>query len=532
MPQPWIRAFFLLGLLAWAFLGIVNVYWANLNQDEGWYLYAALSCSEGLLPYRDFAFTQGPVMPVFYAFISPWLDHSGVEAGRWFTFLLAGITLFITSRLAAGSAGSGGGGAAAGLLAFILLSVNVYQSQFTTIVKTYSLCGLLLVSGLLAAHRAAGGHRPWMGLLGGILLGLAAATRLSALFAIPVTVLFLFIRPSVRPTRSWLYVSIGAAAGLGATFLPFLLLAPEGFWFGLVEYHTQRDPGSLAASAVYKAGFLSRVAGAYAVACALLVVLLVGRFCLRGHRGEAARGEPTFQPLLWWVTGVITLIHISAPYPYDDYQALVYPVFCAALGAGIVSLLRSIGAAAGFDPARMYRVVCIIVFVCCGLAAASSPINQDWVVQERDRIWWRLKDRSSIADLKAAAAFVRESTEPSDLVLTQDLYLAVQSGRRVPRGLEMGPFSYFPELTTGQAEQRHVLNRELLEELLRTAPAKLAAISGYGFAIESPSVSEVDADDREQFLAHIDERYARLKQIPGFGQANTRLDLYLLKETP
>lgn len=532
MPQPWIRTFFLLALFAWVTLGTVNVYWANLNQDEGWYLYAALSCSDGLLPYRDFAFTQGPVMPFFYALAGPWLEHAGVEAGRWFTLILAGCILFFTARLASKSAGSGPGCAEAGLLALILLAVNVYQSQFTTIVKTYSLCGLLLVSGLLAANRAAGGHRPWVGLLGGILLGLAAATRLSVLFAIPVTVFFLLIRPSIRPTRAWLYVAIGAAVAFGAAMLPFLGMAPEGLWFGLVEYHTQRDAGSLAASAVYKAGFLSRVVSAYAVACALLAVLVCGVFFLRGRREDSERREQTFQPLLWWVTGVITLIHISAPYPYDDYQALVYPVFCAALGAGTISLLRGISARAGFDPARMFGAVCVCVFFCCGLAAASSPINQEWVLRERDRIWWRLKERSPMADLKAAAAFVRERTEPPDLVLTQDLYLAVQAGRRVPPGLEMGPFSYFPALTADEAAQRRVLNRELLEDLLRTSPAKLAAISGYGLAIESPKVAEVDPAERERFINLLRERYSRVKRIPGFGQANTTLDFYSLNEPP
>jgi hypothetical protein len=532
MPQPWIRTFFLLALSAWAILGAVNVYWANLNQDEGWYLYAAISVSDGLLPYRDFAFTQGPVMPFFYAAASPWLDRAGVEAGRWFTFLLAGFTLFFTARLASKSAGEAPGCAEAGLLAFMLLAVNAYQSQFTTIVKTYSLCGLLLVSGLLAAQRAAGGHRPWVGLLGGILLGLAAATRLSALFVIPVTVLFLLIRPFARPSLAWLYVSLGAAAALGATLLPFLVMAPEGLWFGLADYHTQRDPGSPAASAVYKAGFLSRVAGAYAVACTLLVVLLCGRFCLRGRREDIAGDEQTFQPLLWWVTGVITLIHIAAPYPYDDYQALVYPVFCAALGAGTVSFLRGVGARTGREPARLFGFVCAVVFFSCGIAAVSSPINQEWVLKERDRIWWRLKERSTLAELKAAAAFVRENTEPSDLLLTQDLYLAVQAGRRVPGGLEMGPFSYFPALTTEQAGQRRVLNRELLEDLLRTSPAKLAAISGYGLAIESPSVGEVDPTERERFLDLLRERYSGTKQISGFGQANTTLDFYVLKDPP
>lgn len=532
MPKTWIRALFLTGLATWGLLGVVNVYWANLNQDEGWYLYAALLCSEGMLPYRDFAFTQGPVMPYVYALIHPALAAGGLEAGRWFTCALAGVTLLLTARLGSRSVGDGRGSAEAGLIALILLGVNVYQSQFTTIAKTYSLCGLLLVSGLLLAQRAAYAHRPVSGLASGFLLGLAAATRLSSLFAIPVVVLFLLFRPAFRPTRAWIYVSVGAAAALAVTLLPFLAVAGEGLRFGMFEYHVQRQAGSLAGAAVYKAGFLSRVAGGYSVACALLVVIVCGWCCLRGRDPSGSQGEGSMQPVLWGVTVAITLVHLAAPFPYDDYQVLVFPVFCAALGAGTVTLVRRAGAARGFDTRRLLGAVCVILFLCCGIAAVSSPINQEWVLRERDRIWWRLKERSSIAELKAVSDVVRKHSSGSDLLLTQDLYLAVQAGRRVPHGLEMGPFSYFPDLSPDRARRLKVVGQEGLEELLRTTPARLAAVSGYGFAIQSPGVVEVSEEDRSSFLRLLNLRYRPLGHFPGFGQANTTVDLYQLDDLP
>ena len=53
-------------LLAWAAaaaLAAVNVWFGPLNQDEGWYLLAAQNVSRGMTPYRDFLYTQGPVLP-------------------------------------------------------------------------------------------------------------------------------------------------------------------------------------------------------------------------------------------------------------------------------------------------------------------------------------------------------------------------------------------------------------------------------------------------------------------------------------
>ena len=135
-------------------------------------------------------------------------------------------------------------------------------------------------------------------------------------------------------------------------------------------------------------------------------------------------------------------------------------------------------------------------------------------------------------ELKAVSDVVRKHSSGSDLLLTQDLYLAVQAGRRVPRGLEMGPFSYFPDLSPDRARRLKVVGQEGLEELLRTTPARLAAVSGYGFAIQSPGVVEVSEEDRSSFLRLLNLRYRPLGHFPGFGQANTTVDLYQLDDLP
>ena len=66
-------------------LGAANLYFGDLNQDEGWYLYAARQVHEGELPYRDFAFTQGPMLPLVYSLAYPLVERWGVAGGRLFT---------------------------------------------------------------------------------------------------------------------------------------------------------------------------------------------------------------------------------------------------------------------------------------------------------------------------------------------------------------------------------------------------------------------------------------------------------------
>ena len=81
-------------------LASLNLVHGNLNQDEGWYLYAAKMVNEGAIPYVDFAFTQGPVLPYVYSMLHPVIDALGVAGGRllttWFG-VLAGILAAATA---------------------------------------------------------------------------------------------------------------------------------------------------------------------------------------------------------------------------------------------------------------------------------------------------------------------------------------------------------------------------------------------------------------------------------------------------
>ena len=90
----------------------------------------------------------------------------------------------------------------------------------------------------------------------------------------------------------------------------------------------------------------------------------------------------------------------------------------------------------------------------------------------------------------------------------------------------MGPFCYFPDMPTDRAERLHVLNRERVRDLLQSAPAPLAAISGYGLSIASPRVAELDVAEKEELRGLLEQRYRLLKTVPHFGQGHTTLRLY------
>lgn len=496
----------LLGIFAvllGSFLAGMNLKHGSLNQDEGWYLYAAKMVSEGHKPYADFAFTQGPVLPQAYAVLFPLVEKFGVAGGRAVTAVF-GLLAALFAGLLAGRVSEKR--SVALLAVFLLIAGNVYQSYFTTVVKTYGLCAFFLAAGfylLTFRHKAAL-------LFGGALLALAAGTRLSAGIVLPVTGIWLIFQRERR--FDWLWFGIGGGLMLLAVYAPPFLRAPAQAHFGLLGYHAGRDPGGLGQLLTLKAGFISRFVQAYL----LFTLLALAALC---SKPSVKKLHPAAQ-LLWCCGIAISLVHGTAAFPYDDYQAIAYPILAAAV---VLTLLPKLP--------EQWTVPALTFLLLASVGAAfSSPINQEWFVRGRDRIWWQFKEKSDLALLHDAAETVRELTPEGSELLTQDTYLAVEAGRSVPRGMEMGPFSYYPEMTSEQAERFHLLNRERLTAVLVDAEAPAAAFSGYGLAIESPAIREVGAADAALFRGLVLSAYRLERTIPHFGQAHTELKIYTHKD--
>ena len=56
------------------------VWYGDLNADEGWVLNAARQAMQGLVPHRDFAYTQGPLQPYLYGLLLWPVGHGIVAA--------------------------------------------------------------------------------------------------------------------------------------------------------------------------------------------------------------------------------------------------------------------------------------------------------------------------------------------------------------------------------------------------------------------------------------------------------------------
>jgi hypothetical protein len=270
------------------------------------------------------------------------------------------------------------------------------------------------------------------------------------------------------------------------------------------------------------AGSLARTVRAYLPIGLLAAALVVFRLFRGGAPQEGPEAEDDayrgrFWPWIWLAAFLAVFgVQLASPYPYDDYQVPVMGLLAAALA----------GWAANAVPSGAWRGrVCLFWVAASLLAAFGSPMAQEWFVARQDRFWAVRKAVPELALLRMTARDVRALAEGDDVLLTQDTYLAVEAGMRVPEGLEMGPFGYFPDLSDEDAARFHVMNAGRLEALLASAPARVAAYSGYGFAIRAPVMDEVPPEDRHRFLSLLGRNYDGVQEVPDFGQNSTVLQV-------
>ena len=504
---------------AFVVLAAFAVWFGGLNQDEGWYLYAAQLVGEGKMLYRDFAFTQGPLLPKFYkSFAWAWADGRGLLGARIFTATIglggmmqaAGLARILAGRRWA---------SVAGLIAFLLLGCNLYHIYYTAIPKTYALAQLWVMVGFcllaigLAERRSAiftGGSalstkssgRCKAFLVGaGMALGYAAGTRISLGILLAVCGVGLLLNFK-RFGWSFLWFGLGGALTLALVYGPFLLDAGarEGL-FAAQRYHLARG----GFDAVFTVGSLSRLVRWYLPIFVVLGVGLAERssaiaasrpgLSSTGGESQAALG-PTRNFLLW-LMGIgflaVFAVQMMAPYPYEDYQV---PVM------GLLAVVAAVLAAK----------VNFAVLLALGLSwgcSFGSPLLEKWMTNGQDRFWALKKEKSELAQLRDAAQLIEALDPGGKTLFTQDTYLAVETGRKVPDGLEMGPFSILSD-----AEWRALIDR---------ADCPVAALSGYTFAINPPACDERPYDEQMDYWRRVKDRYDRVVALPDFGQQATTL---------
>ncbi|MBR3776306.1 MAG: hypothetical protein IKL02_01760 [Kiritimatiellae bacterium] len=490
------KKYWLLSLPASIFLAVAAVWLGGLNQDEGWYLYAANLVSEGKMLYRDFFYTQGPLMPLVYSPFKFIWNSFGLVGARAFTSFLgfAGIAVAV---LTVAQLLPDNRSRSAKLMVFALLACNLYHLYYLSIPKTYALASLFVALGYLFYARAlaSGEAKARYGLftVSAALLAMAAGVRISLGLLLPVCGLVLLFNYS-RLKWSFLFFGIGGFAGLLLVYGAFLCDA-EAFQ-GLCaaqKYHAARG----GFSPVLAVGSLSRLVRWYVPMFIIAGLAVVGGGVKNFFRSAPEAARCAFLAMAIGALSVIG-VQMLAPCPYEDYQV------------PLMGLL-TVACVVAFQYGDVFSSPVKALWLTIGLSFAvsfGSPLLEEWT-DGQDRFWTLRKKDCEMALLRDAAREIERLDPGGKTLLTQDLYLAIETGRRVPDGLEMGPFS--------------MLSDDEWRDLLRNVECPVAALSGYTFAIDPPVCGERPADEQIEFWNIVKSRYSYAGQIDGFGQNSTSL---------
>ena len=452
-------------------LGAAAIWMGGLNQDEGWYLYAANLVSEGCVPYRDFFYTQGPLMPIVYsAAVSIWQNY-GLLGARVFTLLLGFIAIAFFALVAYRSSESREQGRMAAWITIALLSTNLYHLYYVAIPKTYALASLFVALGfyLLTFKKSL------TTFVAALALSFASGTRISLGFLLAVVGFYLLFS---RKWRLTLIFALGGFIGLGLIYGPFLL--DDRAFAGLIaaqKYHAARGGFDL----VWTVGSFSRLVRWYLPIFFFLPLIFIvkrERFALRCR-------------LPLWGFLAVFVVQMLAPFPYEDYQV---PIM------GLLTIFVAVNA-----PIKSLLPVIIITFA----TSFGSPLLEKWSVNGQDRFWSLKKNAYELPQLREVAKLIEAEDPGGKELLTQDLYLAIETNRKVPEGLEMGPFA--------------ILSDEKWRELLTTCECPVAALSGYTFAIEPPVCNERSIDRQLEYWKLLKSRYTLVAREESFGQNSTTL---------
>lgn len=493
------KGFWTLAAGAFVVLGAAAVWMGGLNQDEGWYLYAANMVAEGKLPYRDFAYTQGPLMPFVYsAFAFVWRNW-GLLGARILTLAIGTAGLFFAAALAARLVPEPRRREAA-LVAFLLLGSNIYHLYYLAIPKTYALASLFVSAGfylLCIGVQARHTRRHNFAAGAGLCLAFAAGTRVSLgalLLATGVCLLF------ARRWRTFAAFAVAGAVGLAIVYGPFL--ADAKAFSGLVaaqRYHASRGGFDI----VWTVGSVSRLVRWYLPTAVLVGLWAALRLQSQRRDGgddmESASRKLVVRALLLGFLAVFA-IQMLAPFPYEDYQVPVMGLLAVAAAAETVRL---------FDGFSVQRIPVLLALGMSFACSFGSPLLEKWSTNGQDRFWSIKKQSYELPQLRAVAAEIESLDPGGKTLLTQDLYLAVETGRKVPEGLEMGPFS--------------VLSDVEWRAILTSAPCRVAALSGYSFAVNPPVCDERPVEQQMEYWGLLKKDYELVRREESFGQNATPL---------
>ena len=502
-------------------------YFAVGNYDEELLLYASNLVYDGQLPYKDFPYSFGPVLPFVYGVPQALLGPS-VLLGRMTSASLSIVTAVSGSFVAYRFSRK------LGVLVFLaLILLNPLMLWIFTVTKTESLVTPLVMTSLAVWIARPRDRRALVVAASLLLWAVSVRQTIAPAFIVLTAVIFFQMRDSKRDM---------ALAGVALVLQGLLLfgvlalLARGNMLFHLVElqlaYRTSDySPGDRLLDLVT---FYPQALRTHFIVLLIPIGAVLVVFWHRWRRGwrpslKALDADPSSaQLLLMFAAVLIFLPHLLLRWPQTHYFVVSSALLAAAAGSAVGSLAQVAPTRlAGFAPSAML----VVILIGGGLLFWS---NQESYIDTSDPYVQRVADVNE---------YVRITLGPDERVVAFSPGYALVDGLPLPPELTMGIISYAnflprseagPYLTTEEVRRRKMIDWVSLNDLIADPRTQLVILGDgivnwlilpfrdpdYSTTVSITAFRDLDLDPSDP--QQIQLRY--LREFPGLDRGGYRLD--------
>jgi len=326
---------------------------ANLTEisswhdfDEGVHSQAAVFYIQGYMPYRDFFFTQPPlvlyVLNVLYRLYGPDLG-----VGRMFSAMLSTLTVIAVYFIGRAPGNPIAGYVASALVAFDGYTIFNSRKVMLEPSMTFFTCASYMAF-VYSVQEEEERARDFLMVLSGVLMGFSISAKIAALFNWAPLFIYLVLRKSKRALTFFMLSSI---VSVGILFAPFLVSAPAEVVKQILIFQILRPPDGtpknerLSWMTNYEPDMVIVYTGLVSLGIVLLEHLILLILRVR-DRETTLHHEPSFTLSMFWALSVLFMFLNTKSF-YGHYIEQIIPPFALLAGSVATEIPEKISSLKG-----------------------------------------------------------------------------------------------------------------------------------------------------------------------------------------